>query len=259
MAKRYINPSPKSTINPVTAALALAARGIPVCPLDAKTKRPASPHGVKDASCDPARLREWFSRPALVPAIACGEPSGISVLDIDRQHGGGEWWQTNRKLLPATFAYRTKSGGIHLWFRHRQELRTVPLGVIGAGAEIRSNGGCAIYWPATGLPVLCAAEAAPWPQWLLPPPRPAAPPTPPRVPDDRQLAALIRVVATAPGSQRNGLLFWASCRMAALVASRLLSHSEAEALLVEGASRAGLPEAESRATARSGLRTGGAS
>jgi hypothetical protein len=260
MAKRYINPSPKSTINPVTAALALAARGIPVCPLDAKTKRPASPHGVKDASCDPARLREWFSRPALVPAIACGEPSGISVLDIDRQHGGGEWWQTNRKLLPATFAYRTKSGGIHLWFRHRQELRTVPLGVIGAGAEIRSNGGCAIYWPATGLPVLCAAEAAPWPQWLLPPPRPAPEPRcefadgrpPERV--EAVLAGLVRVAALARAGERNQRLHWAACRAAEMAMRGEIGRSTAEAVLIEAAACAGLPCPEAKATLASAFR-----
>ncbi len=260
MAKRYINPSPKSTINPVTAALALAARGIPVCPLDAKTKRPASPHGVKDASCDPARLREWFSRPALVPAIACGEPSGISVLDIDRQHGGREWWQANRKLLPETFAYRTKSSGIHLWFRHRQGLRTVPLGVIGAGAEIRSTGGCAIAWFAVGLPILCDAPAALWPEWLTPPPRPAPEPRcdfadgrpPGRV--EAALGGLVRVAALARAGERNQRLHWAACRAAEMAARGEIGRQDAEAVLVEAAARAGLPYPEAKATITGAMR-----
>ena len=256
MPSKY-HPAPPPASEILSAALALAARGIAVSPMTA-AKRPACPHGVRDASTDPVRLAELFNRPGLLPAIACGPASSISVLDIDRQHGGAAWWLANRKRLPATFTYRTRSGGLHLWFQHPPGLRS-SVGIIAPGVDVRGTGGSAIYWPAAGFPVLCAAEAAPWPEWLLPPPRPAAPPTPPRVPDDRQLAALIRVVATAPGSQRNGLLFWTSCRMAALVASRLLSHSEAEALLVEAAARAGLPEAESRATARSGLRTGGAS
>jgi hypothetical protein len=79
---------------------------------------------------------------------------------------------------------------------------------------------------------------------------------PSRVPDDQQLAALVRFTATAPEQQRNNRLFWAACRMAWMVNSKYLSESEAERLLVAAAKHAGLTESEACKTARSGLATG---
>jgi hypothetical protein len=79
---------------------------------------------------------------------------------------------------------------------------------------------------------------------------------PARVPDDKQLAALVRFAATAPEQQRNNRLFWAACRMAAMVNSKYLGESDAERLLVAAAKHAGLPESEACKTARSGLATG---
>ena len=58
--------------------------------------------------------------------------------------------------------------------------------------------------------------------------------------------------------QRNTRLFWAACRMAGMVASRLVAKSEAEAVLIHAAMHAGLSENEARKTANSGLTTGGA-
>ena len=252
-------PDRENAFSAIDAALSLAEDGWAVFPMSRHKTPLKGSRGVRDASCDPCRIREMFGRPGVaLVAIATGTPSGISVLDVDRQHGGLDWLRENLKRLPETLAWRTRSGGVHLIFLHRPELRTTPLGKIGTGIEIRASGASAIYWPAQGFEYLCAGPIAPFPDWLLPPPRPAYAPPPPRVPDNRQVAALIRVAATAPESRRNAALFWSACRMAPLVVSRLLSHGEAEALLVEAASRAGLPAAESRATARSGLRTGGA-
>ena len=79
---------------------------------------------------------------------------------------------------------------------------------------------------------------------------------PARVPDDKQLAALVRFAATAPEQQRNNRLFWAACRMSGMVNSKYLGESEAERLLVAAAKHAGLPESEACKTTRSGLATG---
>ena len=84
-------------------------------------------------------------------------------------------------------------------------------------------------------------------------------PEPARVPDDNQIRALIRFVAKAHEAERNNRLYWAGCRMAGFVASGLLSAAAAEALLMQAALHAGLPETEARRTARSGLTTGRAS
>ena len=132
------------------------------------------------------------------------------------------------------------------------------LSMIAPGVDVRATGGYVIArhcW----LPVLQEAALAPWPAWLLPvqPMASRRGSEPPRAPDDRQLAALVRFVASAPVKHRNNRLFWAACRIAGMVVSRLLAKSEAEAAVVaRGECTAGLSENEARKTVNSGLTTG---
>ena len=52
-------------------------------------KRPACPHGFKDASTDPTDvIRLWGEHPGVLVGVATGAPSQISVLDIDAK---GTW------------------------------------------------------------------------------------------------------------------------------------------------------------------------
>lgn len=248
----------------LAAALALAARGIPVFPMAAGKTPLAGSHGVRDATADPDRLAEMFRLPgATLVAIACGERSGISVLDIDRQHGGLAWWQENRHRIPETWAWRTRHGGLHLAMKHRPGLRTVSLGTIGAGVEIRSTGASAIYWPAVGLPLLCDADPAAWPSWLLPPPKPAPPP-PCYSPHDARppqhvesaLAGLVRIAALAGEGRRNAALFWAASRAAEMTGRGEIARHHAEAVLIAAASHCGLDHREAVATVASAFRGG---
>ena len=66
--------------------------------------------------------------------------------------------------LPTTLAHSTHRG-LHLVFRHAVGLGCSS-GKIAEGIDVRSTGGYAIYWPATGLPIddhpVCE-----WPDWLL--------------------------------------------------------------------------------------------
>ena len=104
-------------------ALAYAARGWPVFPCSAGQKTPATPHGHRDATTDPAQITAWFTRhPHWNLAIATGAP-GPDVLDVD-QHGpagnGYAAFATLRQagLLDGAAAYvRTPSGGLHAYFR----------------------------------------------------------------------------------------------------------------------------------------------
>ena len=49
------------------------------------------PHGVHDASKDPARIREWFARvPGANVGIATGAASGFVVLDVDPRNGSDD-------------------------------------------------------------------------------------------------------------------------------------------------------------------------
>ena len=244
----------------LAAALALAADGRPVFPMTAQ-KRPTCQHGVKDASTDPTEIWRMFAaRGTALVALATGTPSGISVLDIDRQHGGGAWWQANRDRLPATFTYRTRSGGLHLWFLHRPGLRTC---ILAEGVERRGEGASAIYWPAAGFPMFCDAAPAPWPQWLEPPP-PAwePPPAPSWQGDDRRarryaeaaLACGIRAVAAAGEGSRNATLFREAAGLLRLTEAGGTTAAEIAAAMAHAAMAAGLPSREVQATITSALR-----
>lgn len=74
----------------VEAALAYAGEGLPVFPVKAD-KKPATKHGFKDASTDPAKIREMFVKGHDVTGIGlpCGAVSGIVVLDCDMHTDGG--------------------------------------------------------------------------------------------------------------------------------------------------------------------------
>ena len=247
----------------IAAALALARLGRAIYPACRRTKRPLCLHGVKDATTDTDRIRHWFSRRDAVPAVATGAPSSVVVLDLDRQHGAADWWRDHRCGLPATEAYRSRSGGLHLAFRWRPEIVTVAPGRIGPGVELRSTGASAIYWPALGYPLLSDARPAELPAWVLPPPPtprpsfPAAGGTPrPAAHVEAQLAGLVRTVAGARPGGRNAALFWASCRVMEMVAAGEVASGFAEGVLTTAAIRAGLDHREAASTIRSASRGG---
>ncbi|WP_328617252.1 bifunctional DNA primase/polymerase [Amycolatopsis sp. NBC_00355] len=69
------------------AALDAAERGWPVFPLVPRGKRPAIDRWQQRATCDPGRIRRWWTRyPACNVGINCG-PAGLLVLDLDAAHG----------------------------------------------------------------------------------------------------------------------------------------------------------------------------
>lgn len=65
------------------SALRFAAANTPVIAVKPRSKEPATPHGVKDATVDPDRIRSWWKRwPDANIGVACGAP-GPHVLDVD--------------------------------------------------------------------------------------------------------------------------------------------------------------------------------
>jgi len=234
-------------------ALECAGLGWAVFPVG-NDKRPRTPNGFKAASTEPARIRDlWGRYGGLLIGIRTGEASNLSVLDIDRQNNGQKWWTENRHRLPATRTHRTRSGGLHLFFRHRPGLRCSAQR-IAAGTDIRAEGGFIIYWPAAGFPVLSDTPLAEWPAWLAPPGKSAPAPSyqhigpRPAAHIEAQLGGLVRTIATAPPGERNSRLFWASCRAADLVGNGELAKPHADAVLIEAARRAGLDHLESSRT-----------
>lgn len=251
MASNFI--SNQTRKSPLEHALECATNGWAVFPASLD-KTPRTKRGHLDASTDPARICGLHTHCGFVlVGIRTGESSNLAVLDIDRQHNGQVWWQENRHRLSATRTHRTRSGGLHLWFEHHPGLRC-STARIAPGIDVKAEGGAVIYWPATGLPVLCDARLAPWPAWLIPPEKPAPPPRHepagqrPAAHIAAQLAGLIRTIAIAPQGQRNASLFWAASRTAEIIAQGQLSRPHAEAILIEAAARAGLDHLESSRT-----------
>ena len=250
-----------SSTKALQAALELARTGLAVFPC-AHNKKPCTPHGFYNASKDASELRElWRRHAGTLVGIRTGEASGLDVLDIDAKHAAArQWFAENRDRLLPTRTHRTRSGGLHLIFAHAEGLRC-STSKLARGVDIKADDGCAIWWPAVGLPVLHNGEPACWPAWLLAQLKPKTPPPPSPlvIPDERRLQQLLRCVASAPEGQRNAITYWGACRLAEMVATDLISTNDAMALIVDAATAAGLPHNEAIATARSALRTAGRS
>jgi hypothetical protein len=234
-------------------------------------KRPTCRHGFQDAVLDRDQLEELWQRfPGELVGVATGAMSGVSVVDIDKKHPSAhQWWTENRdRLLPAR-VHRTRSGGLHLLYRHREGLRS-SVGLIARGIDVRADGGYIIWWPAAGLPVLADGGIKPWPEWLMPllsPPPPIPLPISQRAiavrphdlrPTLHRSLGIIRTVALAGEGERNSVLFWATCRARDMVVAGELDHAAGVQVLEalrEAAHQAGLNQREIERTITSAMRT----
>jgi hypothetical protein len=193
--------------------------------------------------------------------------SGVSVLDIDKKHPEARaWWAEHRgRLLPAR-VHRTRSGGLHVLYRHRSGL-TCSTSKIHRGVDVRADGGYIIWWPGAGLPVLEDAGIRPWPEWLMPLLQPAPVPAPAAtshralaVRDDdlrpmlHRAMGILRTLVDASEGDRNKVLFWAACRVADMYQNNEIDRPagiQMIELLREGAARIGLGQREADRTIKS--------
>jgi hypothetical protein len=238
----------------LTAALRYAAAGWPVFPCQAGAKVPATSHGLKDATTNPAQIREWWSGQPYNVAIATGAP-GPDVLDVDVKDSGKAWAAYNRLkraglLAGASALVRTRSGGLHVYFTGTDQRNAAGIGAV--PLDFRAAGGYVLAPPsvvdggtyeviehraAGGTFNLAAARR------LLDPPKPPRPPGAPVSGDVGRLAAW---VANLEEGTRNTGLFWAACRAAEA------GHDLDQ--LVSAGMEAGLDGAEARRTVASAAR-----
>jgi hypothetical protein len=246
----------------VDRALALAQQNLLVFPcVNAPTnrerdKKPLTEHGFHDASTDQQIICQWWRR---WPNALIGVPTGprFVVVDVDLQHREAQEWYA-RANLKVTRIHLTRSGGRHILFQPHDGVRNSQ-GKIWPHVDTRGRGGYIIWWPAEGFEVINAGMLAPVPNWIVRKLNPPAPNKPRRCESfkssDGKLAGILRAIARAQEGTRNSVTFWGACRLAEMVAAGALSDSQALALIIEAASRAGLPPTEATRTAQSPLRT----
>ena len=233
-------------------ALKLAARDIAVFPCGAD-KRPLTKNGFKDASVDPAQVKEWWRRH---PDALVGVPTGerFVVIDCDLQHPEAQGWYFDHAVQLVTRKHTTKSGGRHLLFKPDDRVGCTA-GKIHPHIDTRGRGGYVIWWPAEGLEVLHAGVLAEVPESIIERLNKEPDPIPIRRPvtlksAKRQLDGIIGAIATAPEGQRNSLLHWGLRRLSELVQQSILTAGDAFAIAVEAGTRTGLPYVEVSRTAK---------
>lgn len=167
-------------------ALALAARGFHVFPIEAGLK---SPPRIDDfpnlASRDPEQIRRWWTDPVMdweqdhnigVSTTRFGESEALLVIDVDNKGGkrGSETivrLESEGRVFPDTLTARTPTGGFHFIYRTPTAVWQ-SVGKIGPSVDVRSFGGYIVavgsgvregdYVEETG-----ASSPAPAPDWLV--------------------------------------------------------------------------------------------
>jgi putative DNA primase/helicase len=242
------------------AALKLARLGVPVFPCNAdKVPYLKLGPGFGGATTDPDLIKEWWSKwPDALVSVRTGIKFVVLDIDCAKHVEAAQWY--GKANLPITRTHVTRSGGRHLLFQPDERFRNTTSRVC-VGVDTKGINGCAIWWPACGFEVLHGDVLAPVPEWIikaLKPPPPIVQPSSREVKTSaqaqRKVGGIIRTIAGAREGERNAVVFWGASRLAELVAQSLISSPDAIAIVIEAASRAGLPPDEARATARSALR-----
>jgi len=203
--------------------------------------------------------------------VITGAPSGLLVIDIDGPAGEHtlHHLQAAHAPLPATRQQRT-GGGRHLLFAHPGRPVANSAGKLGAGVDVRGDGGFIVAAPSrhhtgavyTWTHPLPVAQAPGWLLDLLDPPTAAVPAVVPAGEGVRSRyarAALTREagrVASAQPGGRNATLNAAAFALGTLVGAGALTDADVHAALLPAAATAGLAEREARATITSGLTAG---
>lgn len=112
-------------------------------------KVPLLTNGLTDATIEEARVRDYWTRwPSA--NIGVSIPPGYFVLDVDIEHNGYEnlgKLQDSIGELPKTLQITTGTGGAHLWYKTRTEIRNTARLAGYEGLDIRGVGGYVVVPP----------------------------------------------------------------------------------------------------------------
>jgi Bifunctional DNA primase/polymerase, N-terminal len=138
-------------------------------------------------AASPEQLASWWRRwPAANVAVITGRLSGIVVIDVDVRHGGDQALadlERRHGILPRLAVVATPSGGEHLYLAHPGGRIANSQGRIGAGLDVRGDGGLILLPPSrradgeyrwvVGGPATSPEMPEAWVQLLRPRPRQA--------------------------------------------------------------------------------------
>jgi putative DNA primase/helicase len=253
-------------------------------------KHPRYRNWTETASADLAVVFKWFKyHPNSNIGIATGATSGIVVIDIDPGSGGNDSLQALEQKygpLPPTWEQNTGGGGRHLVFSSPgvkiANTQNNDLGKrLGPGVDVRGDGGQFVAWPslhASGRQYTW--QKAPWemtlagmPHWLVDLlQRPAESTRRASGWDGGRTGSTARTgtitpyarkaleselarVTSAPPSSGNDQLNVAAYNLGQLVGGGEMDRATAEHELLMAATPR-RPEAEARATIKSGIEAG---
>ena len=262
----------RADVTTLTAALAYAARGWPVFPCRSGTKRPATAHGLHDATTDPERIRAWWSDNSRANVgIVTGPASGLLVLDID----GDPHALLEGRAIPPSPTQRTGGGGWQVFFEWGAALdgaATTRAGLL-SGVDTRGGGGYVVAPPSvhpSGTRYRWCRSARPEdlllaapPMWLLTlsAPRQGSRLAAPvrrdtRHADSYVLRAIERecaMLAGTPQGTRNATLNRSAFALLRFVVAGQAAAEPVVRALAYAAAHAGLPEREITRTLKSAL------
>lgn len=144
-------------------------------------KHPTTREGLKNATVRKDWIDAWWKKwPFANVGIVTGKQSGLVVVDIDPRHGGDDALDSlfvRHDRFPGTVEVMTGGGGRHFYFRHPGvEIRN-SANKLGAGIDVRGDGGYVLAppsshisggryeWEASSDPA--EVQIADMPQWLV--------------------------------------------------------------------------------------------
>jgi hypothetical protein len=237
-------------------------------------KTPACPHGFKDATADPEKLRAlWQAHPGALVGVPAGEVSGIFVIDVDsgRHDEANDWLERWSPYLPETRQHATYSGGWHLLFKHQTGLKSNS-SRLAKGVDTRGEGGYIIWWPfhmGLNAPHKLDVNLAKLPdelyEKLTAPTRSisaravslARPAMGSVLNAPARLRGILDTAAKAAEGERNSILHWCAHRLRDMAACGELDRGEfanARSALIQAIASTGLSAQEAQRTVASAMR-----
>jgi uncharacterized protein YdaU (DUF1376 family) len=112
-------------------------------------KHPRIGQWQKDATTEEEKIRQWWTTwPTANIGVATGRGSGVFVIDVDGPAGRNtlEQWRAEHNWQPDTLTAHTGKG-FHLYFRQEGSNVLTSAGKLGAGIDIRGDGGYVVAPP----------------------------------------------------------------------------------------------------------------